>query len=112
VFLRIGNVIRDIPNDHVGIIELQERSDRLAKAPRYRGLTVEKIFVQLRDLRIAIEQIGTYERQGEVAIEDRTLNEVRANCRDANCGCGCWKTRARRPWPHQKHREDPRFRSG
>jgi hypothetical protein len=96
VFLRIGNVIAHIRNDQVGIIEPQESFDRLARAPG-RGQTIEEIFVQLRDLRIAVEQIGTYERQGEVAIEERTPNEVCANYRDTDCGC--WKRGRGDPGP-------------
>src|SRR5258708_17040517 len=46
--------------------------------PQANDQTVERILVQLRERQIAVEQVETYKRQGEAAIEERSLNEVRA----------------------------------
>lgn len=58
-------------------LELQEVLIGTPK-PQEHDQTVEKILVQLRERQIAVEQIATYKRQGEAAIEERALNEVRA----------------------------------
>jgi uncharacterized membrane protein YqiK len=58
-------------------LELQEVLIGTPK-PQEHDQTVEKILVQLRERQIAVEQIETYKRQGEAAIEERALNEVRA----------------------------------
>jgi uncharacterized membrane protein YqiK len=58
-------------------LELQEVLIGTPK-PQLNDQTVEKILVQLRERQIAVEQIETYKRQGEAAVEERALNEVRA----------------------------------
>lgn len=58
-------------------LELQEVLIGTPK-PQHNDQTVEKILVQLRERQIAVEQIETYKRQGEAAVEERALNEVRA----------------------------------
>jgi uncharacterized membrane protein YqiK len=58
-------------------LELQEVLIGTPK-PQHNDQTVERILVQLRERQIAVEQIETYKRQGEAAVEERALNEVRA----------------------------------
>jgi uncharacterized membrane protein YqiK len=58
-------------------LELQEVLIGTPK-PQANDQTVERILVQLRERQIAVEQVQTYKRQGEAAIEERALNEVRA----------------------------------
>jgi uncharacterized membrane protein YqiK len=58
-------------------LELQEVLIGTPK-PQENDATVERILVQLRERQIAVEQVATYKRQGEAAVEERALNEVRA----------------------------------
>ena len=58
-------------------LELQEVLIGTPK-PQPNDQTVERILVQLRERQIAVEQIETYKRQGEAAVQERALNEVRA----------------------------------
>src|SRR5258708_34194663 len=58
-------------------LELQEVLIGTPK-PQANDQTVERILVQLRERQIAVEQVATYKRQGEAAVEERSLNEVRA----------------------------------
>src|SRR5882672_5509086 len=58
-------------------LELQEVLIGTPK-PQANDQTVERILVQLRERQIAVEQVETYKRQGEAAVEERSLNEVRA----------------------------------
>jgi uncharacterized membrane protein YqiK len=58
-------------------LELQEVLIGTPK-PQAGDVTVERILVQLRERQIAVEQVETYKRQGEAAVEERALNEVRA----------------------------------
>jgi uncharacterized membrane protein YqiK len=58
-------------------LELQEVLIGTPK-PQENDKTVERILVQLRERQIAVEQVETYKRQGEAAVEERALNEVRA----------------------------------
>jgi uncharacterized membrane protein YqiK len=58
-------------------LELQEVLIGTPK-PQDADKTVERILVQLRERQIAVEQVETYKRQGEAAVEERALNEVRA----------------------------------
>jgi uncharacterized membrane protein YqiK len=58
-------------------LELQEVLIGTPK-PQENDQTVDRILVQLRERQIAVEQVETYKRQGEAAIEERALNEVRA----------------------------------
>ena len=58
-------------------LELQEVLIGTPK-PQDNDQTVERILVQLRERQIAVEQVETYKRQGEAAVEERALNEVRS----------------------------------
>ncbi len=58
-------------------LELQEVLIGTPK-PQANDQTVERILVQLRERQIAVEQVETFKRQGEAAVEQRALNEVRA----------------------------------